>query len=57
MCKFDREILVNLYLTCKDHNTDDFFKNFDLIVCDFIIHPTISNIRDSIKRITTNEIV
>lgn len=25
MCKFDREILVNLYLTCKDHNTDDFF--------------------------------
>ena len=30
------------------------FKNFDLIVCDFIIHPTISNIRDSIKRITSN---
>lgn len=25
MCKFDREILINLYLTCKDHNTDDFF--------------------------------
>ena len=28
MCKFDREILVNLYLTCKDHNTDDFFNYY-----------------------------
>lgn len=28
MCKFDREILVNLYLICKDHNTDDFFNYY-----------------------------
>ena len=28
MFKFDREILVNLYLTCKDHNTDDFFNYY-----------------------------
>ena len=28
MCKFDREILVNLYLTCKDHNTDDLFNYY-----------------------------
>ena len=28
MCKFDREILVNLYLTCKDYNTDDFFNYY-----------------------------
>lgn len=28
MCKFDREILVNLYLTCKNHNSDDFFNYY-----------------------------
>ncbi len=26
--KFDRESLVKLYLTCKDHNTGDFFNYY-----------------------------
>ena len=28
MYKFERENLVNLYLTCKEHNTEDFFNYY-----------------------------